>query len=212
MSKNTEADPHSPCFSPDFVSRISELFDEWDKTERLITKGELIIAGKSMLEITEIRRARQLLVNALRAAQNNDHACAMNHISEARGNLIKVQHDVVNYCVGYIYQDVGNIQEKLKEENILLYFPQYADLLKYQRRIREKLSMAQTDHAQCDEIYRGIIAHDMGAYADAYYALCNILPSIKKNIKKEKIKIVIKLTGIALTFVSIVVGILGLVS
>ena len=48
MSKNTEADPHPPCFSPDFVSRISELFDEWDKTERLITEDELIIADNSM--------------------------------------------------------------------------------------------------------------------------------------------------------------------
>ena len=37
MSKNTEVDPHPPCFSPDFVSRISGRgYAFWGKLRRLL--------------------------------------------------------------------------------------------------------------------------------------------------------------------------------
>lgn len=169
----------------DIISCIAGLCDEWDKTEKWIKDGEFIVGDAIIPSINEMRYAGRQLVDACRMAQNSDSQKALDHVLKARADLMKARHDVVDACIGHIYDSVKEAQNQLGAGNIQKHFPDYGKILALLDVTRGKISESRENRKQRDEIYSDIMGSDMPKIFDAYRSFRKSLPLVEENIKKD---------------------------
>ena len=190
--------------------------DEWDKTEKWIKDGEFIVGDAIIPSINEMRYAGRQLVDACRMAQNSDSQKAMGHVLKARADLMKARHDVVDACIGHIYDNVEEAQNRLGAGNILKHFPDYGEILALLDDIGKKISESRENRKQRDEIYSDLMEGDMKKIFAVYRSFHRSLPLIEDNIKKDDQKNwrlwALGIGGIIIGVVGIILGISGFVS
>ena len=200
----------------DIISRIAELRDEWDKTEKWIKDGEFVVGNAIIPSINEMRYAGRQLVDACRMAQNSDSQKAMDHVLKARADLMKARHDVVDACISHIYDNVKEVQNRLGAGNIQKHFPDYGKILVLIDVIGGKISESHENRKPRDEIYSDLMEGDMKKIFDAYSSFRKSLPLVEENIKKDERKNwhlwIIGVTGIIIGVIGITIGILEFVS
>ena len=200
----------------DLISRIAELCDEWDKTEKWIKDAEFVVGYAIIPSINEMRYAGRQLVDACQVVQNSDSEKAMNHVLEAGANLTKARHDVVDACASYIYNITEYEGNRLGAGNIQRHFPDYGKILALLDIIGGKISESRENRKRRDEIYSDIMESDMPKIFDAYRSFRKSLPLLEENIKKDDRKNrhlwIFGMTGIIIGVVGIIIGISGFVS
>lgn len=198
----------SESASANFLSEIASLCEEWNRAEEWIKRCETINGEVLMPSINELRYAGRRIVDACQARHCNDTETARTHIAEARQNLIKARHDVVDAIVAFISDGANERRRRLGADNLQKHFSEYGALFGLLKTMLETTALSRADRTRRDEMYETMMSTDLPRLQNLYRAMEESLPAIERNIKKEKERnFYFLLFGIA----GFVVGVIGLI-
>lgn len=191
MPENMATDSQPPCLPVDSIfssSSLSQLCDDWDKTEEWVKDGESINRDTVASSINEMRYAGRRFVDALRSAQNGDTEEAKRRFSETRDDLIKARHDVIDSIVGYISEDANKYRDLVGAGNLHKHFPQYGELFSLLKKIQSQIVKSRKYREKRDMMYDEIMRDDLPKLREFYDTFVESKPAIEQNIQKDEKK------------------------
>lgn len=213
MPKNTAIDSLSPEISKEFISAIADLCEEWDKTEKWIKDGEQIRGKPIIPSINEMRYAGRQIVDACRATQSHNDAKATDHIQDARRNLLRARHDVVDATFNYIVKNAHNIQQEVGAGNLKTHFGAYENFFGLLKTVANKISNSRQGRECRDEIYHEIINNHLPELCKWHDELEASQPAIEQNIQQYQKEIRAShrfaIIGVIIGITGSIVGVMG---
>ena len=166
--------------------KLSQLSDDWDKTEEWIKEGELFVDKVIFsASINELRYAGRRLVDVIRATQRGDNKMASYHFSQVQDNLVKARHDVVDAVVMHISEKTNKYRESLGAGNLKTHFSGYEELSGLLKTINQKITRSRGNRENRDAIYGEILSSDFKTLRKLHDQLIASLPAIEQKIKAE---------------------------
>lgn len=191
MLENMATDSQSPDLSTCTVlnssEKLSQLLDEWDKTEAWI-KGSEIFVNKLILSdnINEMHRDTECrLVAVIRATLKGDNEEANRHFSEILDNLVKVRHDVVDAIIIDVSDNANKYRESIGAGDLKAHFSGYEEFFGLLRTIHHKITSSRGAKEHRDTTYDKIFHDDLNTLRKLYDQFIASLPAIEQRIQAE---------------------------
>ncbi len=170
----------------EFIRQVADLSEDWDKTEKWIKFGEHLTSKVMNPSINEMRYAGRRLVDAYHATQNGLKEEATQHIHDAKDNLMKARHDVIDASMAYLNTRFNNINEDLGAANFNNHFSKYGEYLMLLEKIKSQISESRECRTLRDEIYSKIIEDDLPDLINLHDKLKLSLPAIEKGVSEKR--------------------------
>lgn len=133
----------------------SDIMDElliasrlWGEAEKTIKLSEKLSGDALIPAINELRYAGRRMANAITAYYDMESGSDKDreikrHLTEARENCLKADHDAVDAIVYYIEKRLEELESFVGPSNIKKFFPGYTEIIKKINQVSENMSKSR---------------------------------------------------------------------
>ena len=193
---------------------VSRLWGEAEKTIKLSEKlsGEALIPA-----INELRYTGRSMTNAITAYYGTESGSDKDqeikrHLTEARENCRRADHDAVDGIIFYIEKRLGELESFVGPSIVATFFPEYTETIKKINQVSENMTKARDGKQDSmeksyEEIKQGLLPDIIDFYSSVSESEERIIADHMKKQKREKIHLGLAIGGSIIGVGGFIIGV-----
>ena len=178
----------------------------WGEAEETIKLFDKLSSEASIPAINELRYAGRRMTNAITAYHDMESGSDKDqeikrHLTEARENCLKADHDAVDAIVYYIERRLQELENFVGPSRIATFFPKYTEIIRKINQVSENMTKSRNGKKDSREKYYKKIKQDLlpdiiDFYSSITASENRILADHTRNQKRERIYLGLAIGGV----------------